>query len=66
MLVLSRHEDEEIVISDEIVITVVEIRGDCVRLGITAPRDVPVHRREIWEKLRRLDWEERHGRKEDR
>lgn len=48
MLVLSRKKNESIVIDDQIVITVVEIRGDKVRLGIQAPRDVPVHRSEIY------------------
>lgn len=47
MLVLSRKKNESIVINDHIVITVVEIRGDKVRLGIQAPREVPVHRSEI-------------------
>lgn len=47
MLVLSRKKDESIVIDDNIILTVVEIRGDKVRLGITAPREVPVHRQEI-------------------
>jgi len=47
MLVLSRKKDESIVIDDHIVITVVEIRGDKVRLGIQAPREVPIHRSEI-------------------
>jgi carbon storage regulator len=47
MLVLSRKRDEKIVIGDEIVITIVEIRGDKVRLGIEAPPHVPVHRAEI-------------------
>lgn len=47
MLVLSRKKNESIVIDDNIVITVVEIRGDKVRLGIQAPREVPVHRSEI-------------------
>lgn len=47
MLVLSRKKNEEIVINDTIVVTVVEVKGDRVRLGITAPRDVTVHRREV-------------------
>lgn len=47
MLVLSRKKNESIVIDDNIVITVVEIRGDKVRLGIQAPREVPVHRSEV-------------------
>ena len=48
MLVLSRKKNESIVIDDKIVITVVEIRGDKVRLGIQAPKEVPVHRSEVW------------------
>jgi carbon storage regulator len=47
MLVLSRKKNESIVIDDHIVITVVEIRGDKVRLGIQAPKEVPVHRSEV-------------------
>lgn len=47
MLVLSRKKNESIVINDSIVITVVEIRGDKVRLGIEAPREVPIHRSEV-------------------
>jgi carbon storage regulator len=53
MLVLSRKKNESIVIDDRIVITVVEIRGDKVRLGIQAPRDVPVHRSEVYELLQK-------------
>ncbi len=52
MLVLSRKKNESIIIDDQIVITIVEIRGDKVRLGIEAPRDVAVHRREIYEAIR--------------
>lgn len=51
MLVLSRKKNESIIISDTITITVVEIRGDKVRLGINAPRDIPVHRSEVHEAL---------------
>ena len=47
MLVLSRKKSESVVINDDIVITVVEVRGDKVRLGIQAPREVPVHRKEV-------------------
>lgn len=48
MLVLSRQRDESIIIGDNIVITIVDIRGDKVRLGIEAPRDVTVHREEVY------------------
>ncbi len=51
MLVLSRKKNESIVIDENIIITVVEIRGDKVRLGIQAPREVPIHRQEIFESL---------------
>ena len=47
MLVLSRKKSESIVINDDIIITIVEVRGDKVRLGIQAPREVPVHRKEV-------------------
>ena len=53
MLVLSRKRDERIVIGDNIVITVVDVRGDKVRLGIEAPTEVPVHRQEVLDAVRR-------------
>ncbi len=53
MLVLSRHRDESIMIGDDIVITIVDIRGDKVRLGINAPQHVPVHRQEVYEAIQR-------------
>jgi carbon storage regulator len=53
MLVLSRQRDETIMIGDDIEITVVDIRGDKVRLGITAPPSVPVHRKEVYEAIKR-------------
>jgi carbon storage regulator len=53
MLVLSRHRDESIMIGDDIVITVVDIRGDKVRLGIDAPTQIPVHRQEIYDAIQR-------------
>ncbi len=51
MLVLSRKKNESIIINDHITVTVVEIRGDKVRLGIEAPKDVTVHRREVYEAI---------------
>jgi carbon storage regulator len=53
MLVLSRQRDESIIIGDNIVVTIVDIRGDKVRLGINAPSEIPVHRREIHEAIQR-------------
>lgn len=53
MLVLSRHRDESIMIGDDVVITIVDIRGDKVRLGIEAPQDIPVHRQEVYDAIQR-------------
>lgn len=53
MLVLSRQKDESIMIGDEVEITIVDVRGDKVRLGITAPKHIPVHRREIYDAIQR-------------
>ena len=53
MLVLSRQRDERIIIGDNIVITIVDIRGDKVRLGINAPTEIPVHRQEVYEAIQR-------------
>ena len=51
MLVLSRKKNESIIICDNITVTVIEIRGDKVRLGIEAPKNVSVHRREVYEAI---------------
>ena len=53
MLVLSRQRDQTIMIGDDIEITVVDIRGDKVRLGINAPTEIPVHRKEVYEAIKR-------------
>lgn len=51
MLVLSRKRDESIMIGDEVEIMIVDVRGDKVRLGITAPNNIPVHRREVYDAI---------------
>ncbi len=55
MLVLSRKKNESIVINDDITIVVVEIRGDKVRLGVEAPKEVPVHRKEVYDAIKRAE-----------
>jgi carbon storage regulator len=60
MLVLSRQRDQSIMIGDNIVVTIVDIRGDKVRLGIQAPSEIPVHREEVYEAIKR------EGRREDK
>ena len=61
MLVLSRKKNESIVINNDITIVVVEIRGDKVRLGVEAPKEVPVHRNEVYEAIRRNQQQESNG-----
>ena len=58
MLVLTRHRDESIMIGDDVEITIVDVRGDKVRLGINAPKSIPVHRREIYDAIQREKGEE--------
>jgi len=53
MLVLSRQRDQTIMIGDDVEITIVDIRGDKVRLGINAPSEIPVHRKEVYEAIKR-------------
>lgn len=65
MLVLSRQRDETIMIGDDIEITVVDIRGDKVRLGIAAPASVPVHRKEVYEAIKRENREASQVRPDD-
>ena len=58
MLVLSRKKNESLKIGDHITITIIEIRGDKVRIGVEAPSDVPVYRREVYDAIRRIRVEE--------
>ena len=58
MLVLSRHRDESVIIGENIAITIVDIRGDKVRLGIEAPREIAVHRLEVYTAIKRESGEE--------
>ncbi len=62
MLVLSRKKGESIVINNDITIVVVEIRGDKVRLGVEAPKEVPVHRREVYDAIKRNEQLAKEGR----
>lgn len=62
MLVLSRYKDERIMVGENVIITIVDIRGDKVRLGIEAPKDMPVHREEVFQAIRRKNEEiQQHG-----
>jgi carbon storage regulator len=65
MLVLSRQRDETIMIGDNIEVTIVDIRGDKVRLGITAPREINVHRKEVYEQIKRENREAARVKPED-
>jgi len=63
VLVLSRYKDQSIYIGDDIVVTIVDVRGDRIRLGIEAPPDVPVHRQEIYEAIKRENAGDRSSRR---
>jgi carbon storage regulator len=63
MLVLSRQKDESIMIGDEVEVTIVDVRGDKVRLGITAPKEIPVHRKEVYEAIQREKSEQKKAQK---
>jgi carbon storage regulator len=56
MLVLSRQKDESIIIGDDIQVTIVDVRGDKVRVGITAPSSVTVHRKEVYFAIKKATW----------
>ena len=64
MLVLSRQKDESIIIGDDVEITIVDVRGNKVRLGITAPKNIPVHRREVYEAIQKEKNEKKRAKKE--
>ncbi len=64
MLVLSRQRDESIMIGDDVEIIIVDVRGDKVRLGITAPKSIPVHRREIYDAIQREKAEKKEAEKQ--
>lgn len=55
MLILTRKAGESVMVGDDIVVTVLEVRGDSVRLGVRAPRSVPVHREEVFEQVQRAN-----------
>ena len=63
MLVLSRQKDESIMIGDNVEITIVDVRGDKVRLGIAAPKEIPVHRKEVYEAIQREKEEQKEAQK---
>jgi carbon storage regulator len=64
MLVLSRQKDESIMIGDNVEVTIVDVRGDKVRLGIAAPKDIPVHRKEVYEAIQRQKNEQKKAQKQ--
>ncbi|GAA4263422.1 carbon storage regulator CsrA [Dactylosporangium darangshiense] len=57
MLVLTRRPGESLMVGDDVVVTVLDVRGDVVRLGITAPRSIQVHREEVYRELQKADRE---------
>ena len=59
MLILSRHQNEAIVIGDDVVVTIKDIRGNTVRIGIEAPKETPVFRREVWDLIQQENERER-------
>ena len=57
MLVLTRRAGESVIIGDDVIVTVLEARGDVIRIGIQAPRDVQVHREEVYKELQQANRE---------
>jgi len=55
VLILTRRVGENVIVGDDIVISVIEVRGDAVRIGIQAPRSVAVHREEVYRELQRAN-----------
>ena len=66
MLVISRELDEKVIIGDDIVITVLDVRGRKVRMGIDAPKEVSIHRQEVYDAIQREKWLEDKGYKEEK
>ncbi len=64
MLVLSRQKDESIIIGDDVEVTIVDVRGNKVRLGITAPQNISVHRREVYEAIQREKGQKKEAQKQ--
>jgi carbon storage regulator len=64
MLVLSRQKDESIIIGDDVEVTIVDVRGNKVRLGITAPKNISVHRREVYEAIQREKGQKKEAQKQ--
>lgn len=58
MLVIIRGKNEEVMIGDDILIAVLDVRGDKARIGISCPREISIHRKEVWDALRREEGEE--------
>jgi carbon storage regulator len=55
VLILTRRVGENVIVGDDIVVSVIEVRGDAVRIGIQAPRSLSVHREEVWMELQRAN-----------
>lgn len=61
MLVMSRKKNQKIIIGDNIEIMIVDVKGDKVRLGIECPREIPVHRQEVWDAIKRAEQNGKEG-----
>ena len=61
MLILTRRVGETLMVGDEVTVTVLGVKGNQVRIGVTAPKDVEVHREEIYQRIQKEKAEKRHG-----